>query len=72
MKSELILNFCVKFLKTYKKEILWWVFFIIFSRTIDFNDFAYTREKYEAELAKAYKAKLDKKSKDESIESKED
>ena len=29
-------------------EILWWIFFIIFSRTIDFNQFAYKPEDYKA------------------------
>ena len=67
MKSELIIHF----LKKYKKEILWWIFFIIFSQTIGFSQFAYRREDYERELAKDYKRKLAK-SKKESTKSKEE
>lgn len=57
MNYEFIINFCISFFKKYKKEILWWIFFIIFSQTFDFNQLAYRREDYEAELAKAYELK---------------
>ena len=51
MKYEFIINFC----KKYRKEILWWIFYIIFCRTFDFKQIAYTREYYERELAKSKK-----------------
>lgn len=41
MKSQFIINFCINFWKKYKKEILWWIFFRIFSPTIDFNQIPY-------------------------------
>lgn len=57
MNYEFLINFCIRFLKKYKKEILWWIFFIIFSQTIDFKQFAYRREDYEAELDKSNESK---------------
>ena len=43
MKSELVIHF----LKKYKKEILQWIFVIIFCQTFDFKQIAYTREFYD-------------------------
>lgn len=59
MKYEFRINFC----KKYRKEILWWLFFIIFSQTFDFKQIAYTRKYYQRHLAK---------SKEEFTESKEE
>ena len=42
---KILINFCRK----YKKEILWWVFFLIVSQRIDYNRFAYKPEDYELE-----------------------
>ena len=67
MKYEFIINFC----KKYRKEILWWIFCIIFCRTFDFEQIAYTREYYQRQLAKDYQRKLAK-SKKESMESEEE
>lgn len=67
MKYEFIILFC----KKYKKEILSWIFVIIFCRTFDFTQIAYTRESYERKLAKDYERKLAK-SKKESTESEEE
>jgi hypothetical protein len=53
MNYEFIINCCIRFLKKYKKEILWWTLFIRFCPTIDFNQFAYRREDYQAELDKS-------------------
>ena len=49
-------EFIINFLKKYKKEILWWIFFIIFSQRIDYGRFAYTKEDYERDLRRKYKS----------------
>ena len=67
MKSELVIHF----LKKYKKEILQWIFVIIFCQTFDFKQIAYTRESYERKLAKDYERKLAK-SKKKSTKSEEE
>ena len=46
----------INFWKIYKKEILWWIFFIIFSQKIDYDRFAYTKEDYERDLRRKYKS----------------
>ena len=46
MKYE-FLKFLINFCRKYKKEILWWIFFLIVSQRIDYDRFAYTREDYE-------------------------
>ena len=65
MNYEFIINFCIRFFRKYKKEIVWWTFVIIFSRTINFNHFAYRPEDYAAELEKSKKSKESKESKEE-------
>ena len=46
MIKNIYISILIAFLKKYKKEILWWIFFIIFSQTIDFDQFAYKPEDY--------------------------
>jgi len=46
MIENIYISILIAFLKKYKKEILWWIFFIIFSQTIDFDQFAYKSENY--------------------------
>lgn len=42
MKYEFVINF----LRKYKKEIIWWIFFVVFCQTTDFDQFAYKPENY--------------------------
>ncbi len=77
MKDE-FLKFLINFCRKYKKEILWWIFFLIVSQRIDYDRFAYKLEDYERELAKDYERKERRakrkhnKSKKKSTESEED
>ena len=48
MKYE-FLKFLINFCRKYKKEILWWIFFLIFSQRIDYDRFAYKPEDYKPE-----------------------
>lgn len=43
------LKFLINFCRKYKKEILWWIFFIIVSQRIDYDRFAYKPEDYKPE-----------------------
>ena len=56
MKDE-FLKFLINFCRKYKKEILWWILFLIVSQRIDYDRFAYKPEDYERELAKNYERK---------------
>ena len=56
MKDE-FLKFLINFCRKYKKEILWWILFLIVSQRIDYDRFGYKPEDYERELAKDYERK---------------
>ena len=77
MKDE-FLKFLINFCRKYKKEILWWVLFILVSQRINYDQFAYKPEDYERELAKNYERKKRRakrkhnKSKKKSTDSEED
>ena len=43
------LKFLINFCRKYKKEILWWIFFLIASQRIDYDRFAYKPEDYKPE-----------------------
>ena len=77
MKDE-FLKFLINFCRKYKKEILWWILFVIVSQRIDYDRFAYTAEDHERDLAKDYELKQRRakrkhnKSKKKSTDSEED
>ncbi len=77
MKDE-FLKFLINFCRKYKKEILWWILFLIVSQRIDYDRFSYKPEDYERELAKDYERKERRakrnhnKSKKKSTDSEED
>ena len=56
MKDE-FLKFLINFCRKYKKEILWWILFLIVSQRIDYDRFGYKPEDYERELAENYERK---------------
>lgn len=56
MKYE-FLKFLINFCRKYKKEILWWIFFLLVSQRIDYDRFAYTPEDHKRELAEDYERK---------------
>ena len=69
MKDE-FLKFLINFCRKYKKEILWWILFLIVSQRIDYDRFAYKPEDSERKERPA--KRKHNKSKKKSTDSEED